>query len=269
MKYKVGFPATEEWSMLLGWLMQHGINVNPRGMNTKEIINFTSSVDMRSPVVLMKDRKLSYNFMCAEAHMIITGSNKVEDIIKYAPSISKFSDSGVVFQGAYGPKVSEQMQYVVETLIDDPSSRQAIISIWREMPRKSKDIPCTLTMQFLLRRNKLDMVVNMRSSDAWLGWPYDVFTFSMIAWYVCLRICGAIGSGLTGTTPGTLHLNAGSQHLYEKNWKQAHSCLTAEDIPPASGVYGDILGLSFDTMNTSRDLVDALYHRMDAEIVLF
>jgi len=262
---KIGYSASQEWQILLGWLFQHGEKSSPRGKNTKEILNYTSTVDMLMPSVLVKDRKLSYNFMAAEAHMILNGSNRVEDIVKYAPSIRQFSDGGDVFQGAYGPKVSEQMRYVIECLKYDKDSRQAIISIWREMPRQSSDIPCTLTMQFLIRKGRLNTVVNMRSSDSWLGWPYDVFTFSMISWYVCLALNEF---SETTITPRTLHLNCGSQHLYEKNWEKARPLSKVEDSSSDAKYHEDIMGISFYSMNTPRDLMDALCNLKDKEFNL-
>ena len=57
-----------------------------------------------------------------------------------------------------------------------------IINIWRENPRSSKDIPCTLSLQFFLREASdqlwLHTIATMRSNDAWLGVPYDTFNFN-------------------------------------------------------------------------------------------
>jgi thymidylate synthase len=40
------------------------------------------------------------------------------------------------------------------------------------------DKPCTLSLQFLLRDDKLQLSVMMRSQDIILGTPYDIFMFS-------------------------------------------------------------------------------------------
>jgi thymidylate synthase len=67
----------------------------------------------------------------------------------------------------------------------------------------------------------------MRSSDAWLGWPYDVFNFSMVAWALCLQLHEMGVKDVLGGTikPGTLFLTAGSQHLYATNVEQAKGAL--------------------------------------------
>ena len=42
------------------------------------------------------------------------------------------------------------------------------------------DLPCTRTIQFLLRSGHVDAVVYMRSNDAIWGLPYDIFLFTML-----------------------------------------------------------------------------------------
>jgi thymidylate synthase len=54
--------------------------------------------------------------------------------------ITRFSDDGITFFGAYGPKIITQTSYIVNTLCNDQDSRQAVLSIWRENPKSSADI---------------------------------------------------------------------------------------------------------------------------------
>lgn len=164
------------------------------------------------------ERKLGYRFMLAEAWWILTGQNKLTSIDKYSKHIKEFSDDGTFFMGAYGPKVVDQLPYVLDCLVSDPSTRQAVISIWRERPRPSKDIPCTLSLQFLIRDSRLNCIATMRSSDIWLGWPYDVFNFSMISKYIC-ELLHQKGFPVY---LGDLYFTAGSQHLYEQNFEAAN-----------------------------------------------
>jgi len=56
------------WYGALRDIMIHGREVSPRGKLTKEIPQRTMEVDMRRPVLVVPDRKLSYTFMAAEAH---------------------------------------------------------------------------------------------------------------------------------------------------------------------------------------------------------
>jgi thymidylate synthase len=106
------------------------------------------------------------------------------------------------------------MDYVVDALVKEPTSRRAVLTIWRENPPPSRDTPCTISVQFLLRDGYLNELVYMRSSDTWLGLPYDLFTFTMVAATVYLKLRDK-GLDLRGL--GRLTNIAGSRHLYQQD----------------------------------------------------
>jgi thymidylate synthase len=208
--------ANDVWLNLIHRIIYSGNDVEPRGIRCREILSHTSVVDMSRCITTGRPR-LGYKFLTAEAWWILTGRNDVESIKKYSSHISSFSNDGVRFDGAYGPKVVDQVRYVVETLEKDPESRQAVIEIWRPNPRPSKDVPCTIAAQWMVRKDRdnvprLHCFDTMRSSDTWLGWPYDVFNFSMLSAYLALTL--RINFKLRYLELGNLHLTAASQHLY-------------------------------------------------------
>lgn len=218
--------ATSAWLSILDDISKNGKYVSPRGKKTRECLQHTFAVDMLKPVVVNDIRKLSYRFMAAEAYWILAGDYRVETIAPYNKNISAFSDDGVTFAGAYGPRITSQMHYVVETLKNDPETRQAGLTIWNEKPKPSKDIPCTISIFFSLRNNVLNSHVFMRSSDVWLGVPYDIFNFSMLSYLVCGKLNKSINFGVP-ICPGTLYMTAMSRHLYEENFQTAKEVLFA------------------------------------------
>jgi thymidylate synthase len=183
---------------------------------------------MEWPVVTVKERELGYKFMAAEAAWILSGDNRVRSIRPYSKAISNFSDDGHFFHGAYGPMIRDQLHFVIDALNADKDTRQAVMTIWRPNPRPSKDIPCTVSVQFLIRDGLLHVVDTMRSSDLWLGWPYDIFNFSMLARYVICHL-------KQKPELGVIVLQAGSAHLYEQNWLPAQAIVggkcTVEETP--------------------------------------
>jgi thymidylate synthase len=215
------------WKNTIREIITTGIRVAPRGRPTMEILQHTISIDMTRPVLNIDARKLSYKFMAAEAFWILLGSDLVVDIAGYNSRIADFSDDGKKFFGAYGPKIVSQMDYVVGKLVKDRDTRQAGLTLWRENPPETKDVPCTIAMFFNIREHKLNAHVFMRSSDVWLGLPYDVFNFSMVAHKVCAMVNMHTQSsdGSQITVPGTLFLTAASSHLYEDNYADAVDCL--------------------------------------------
>ena len=208
------------WQGLLHMIMKHGQESSPRGQKTKELLGVKSLIDMTQPIITIQERKLGYRFMAAEAAWIMSGDNRVSTISPYSKAISNFSDDGLFFFGAYGPRIRDQLGHVVKSLSDDRDSRQAVITIWRPNPRQSKDIPCTISCQFMIRGDLLHCFMNMRSSDAWLGVPYDWFNFSMLSYGVCLLLRDKD----INVHPGLLHFYAASQHLYEPNFDGAERC---------------------------------------------
>ncbi len=242
------------WKILLRTLLNQGKDAAPRNKNTKELLCHTSTIDMNNPIMSIKERNVSYNFMFAEAWWILTGRNDVKSIAPYAPSIGRFSDNGKTFRGAYGPKVIQQIDYVVDSLTRDLDSRQAIMTIWERNPRDSKDIPCTLSLQFLLRGDcdTLHCVATMRSSDAWIGFIYDVFTFSCIAACIAAEVKRHTGIDIK---LGTLHLTAGSQHLYEENFDKAKAILSQKHTEMISPV---CFAVAIDACDGMEDVVSIL-----------
>lgn len=237
------------WLMMIRDIMVHGHDQAPRGMKTKELVGHRTQFQMARPIISLPGRKMGYRFMAASAAWILSGDNRVETIAPFSKTVSRFSDDGVTFFGAYGPKIREQLPFVIETLVRDPSSRQAVINIWRESPPCNpapKDVPCTISHQFLIRENEprngklaLHVVTTMRSNDAWLGFVYDGFDVAMLAGYVML----ALRDRYIPLELGTLVHTAGSRHLYENDWDSAIK-VAGEGHAKAFG-YSDFDPLSF------------------------
>ena len=245
--------TTDIWRARLNHLLKQP-EITIRGNMVREECGASTIISMSDPFVCDATRNVSKRFQAAEAHWILSGDNRVATIAKYAPSIEYFSDNGTHFQGAYGPKVTEQLHYVCETLAGDRASRQAVLSIWRENPRCSKDIPCTVALQFLIREGKLNCIATMRSSDIWLGWVYDVFNFSCISYWIKLALQEEYGLNAEHLDLGWLKVDMGSSHLYERNYQQAENVLSL----PVTSTHETL-----PAFNTRKELMDWLVWRKD------
>lgn len=218
------YPFNAAWRDHLKRIMVHGRRAAPRGRPVIELVPPEPLVvNARFPIIRSEARRLGYRFMCAEAAWILSGDNRVESILPFARHIKDFSDDGETFFGAYGPKLVHQWRHCRQKLEEDPDTRQAVINIWREQPPASKDIPCTLSYTFSLRSGAnplrkddpryLDILAYMRSSDAWLGVVYDVFTQAMIATAMAAELQQTYGR----VEPGRVVLQVANAHLYEKD----------------------------------------------------
>lgn len=217
--------ANEAWIDTLKLIIGYGDIVQPRGELTKEVMSNLVQFNMNYPICYHQNRRLNYAFMAREAWTITGGSNAVSDIEHYNPHIAQFSDNGISFTGHYGPMFIYQRGYVIETLIEDIHSRRATMTIWKPNPRSSFDYPCTLTLNWLVRNGQLNCFVTMRSSDAWLGLPYDMFVFTCMT----LNILNELNLRAPKTINlGTMYLSLASSHLYEHNLTGAYEVVKDE-----------------------------------------
>lgn len=214
--------ANEAWMELGQRLLIEGQRSAPRGQETYERLFAEIKFDMNYPVCYHQNRGLNYSFSAAEAYAITHGVADEHFLVQYNKNMAQFSDDGLIFNGAYGPPFHNQVMYVVNNLIKDRDSRQAVLTIWRPNPVRSADLACTLALQFLLRDGFMHCKVTMRSSDIWLGIPYDFMNFTVMT----LRIL-TLYNELTGSNfaLGTMHWSAGSSHLYAHNVSQLNKVL--------------------------------------------
>lgn len=120
-------------------------------------------------------------------------------------------------QEAYGPRLrgtgefgygTDQISRVIEKLSKSPDTRRAAITLLEssDLEPTQKEAPCTIALQFIRRRERLHLVAIMRSNDAYLGFPHDVFCFTMIQELIARAL---------GIKIGDYHHFATSLHLYE------------------------------------------------------
>ena len=190
--------------------------VRPRGLTTFETTEpKILEIDPYYPLVSFPGRKLNYKFAAAEALWILSGRSDLEYLTQFNANMAKYSDDGITLTGAYGPRINAQLPYVANALVEDSATRQACLTIWERSPNPSKDIPCTVAMVFQLRDGRLDCHTFMRSSDVFLGLPYDMFSFSMVMRLVLEVYHTTGGVPRMSVLLGTLYLYAASSHLYE------------------------------------------------------
>ncbi len=168
-------------------------------------------------IVTSPIRKMPLRYAVGELAWYLSGSNRVSDISRFAKKWEEISDDGVHNNSAYGWRIFDkfdfnQWEFVKDLLQRDPSSRQAIIHIKDASNVPTKDTPCTVYLQFLLRDGKLNLSVHMRSNDIWMGVPYDMFSFCFLQMLMAMEL---------GVEIGQYTHYAGSLHIYERDYKAA------------------------------------------------
>lgn len=142
------------------------------------------------------DRKLSMRYAFGELLWYLSGSKSLSFISHYAKSYSNFSDDNNTLNGAYGPRIMPFIKSIIDLLREDPSTRRAVINIYNnnDIGNPSNDIPCTVSLQFFIRKDKLLLQTYMRSNDLYLGVPYDIFSFTFLQKYIASKLNIDVGS---------------------------------------------------------------------------
>lgn len=215
--------ADQLYHSVLRQVMSFGQITKPRGFTCKELSPFNLRlINPQANIVSNEHRKINLGFAAAELYWILNGRDDVATLEPFNSKIKNFSDNGTTFFGAYGPKYVGQMPYILQTLKGDPWTRQAVLTIWRESPPKTKDVPCTVMLHFIRRPiDTLNLIVYMRSQDCWLGLPYDLHNFT------CMQILTAYALDLK---LGMFDLVQGSLHAYDTDFPKIEK-LISEPVP--------------------------------------
>jgi len=175
-------------------------------------------------------------FSClGELCWYLAQSNKLEFIRYYIRQYEESADGDIV-KGGYGPRLFswreiDQLENVIETLRTKQDSRQAVVQLFdaSDLAEGHKSVPCTCTLQFMLRSGRLHMVTSMRSNDAYIGLPHDIFCFTMLQEILARTLSVELG----------VYKHAiGSLHLYDRNVEGAQQFLdegiqsTTSPMPP-------------------------------------
>jgi thymidylate synthase len=238
--------SVQRWALELA--LDTGRAVSPRGIPTREIspVAFTLT-NPRRRIITTSARKWSLPLAIGELCWHLSGSNEVEALAYYAPRWREFAQpNGRVLGSCYGHKIfrssdnkPSQWDLTIRLLKDDMHSRRAILNFGNTLTESSSsdlDLACTISLQFVVRDNKLDAITYMRSNDIILGLPYDIFIFTMLQ----EMMAKSLGVGL-----GQYHHLAGLLHLYERHLQLSSAISDAPMVDvfemPAMGDLKEIL----------------------------
>ena len=184
---------------------------------------------------LSRTESKGHAFSClGEFLWYVSGSDELPFIKHYISRYAKFADDDGRIWGAYGPRIfsghPSQYEVVKDILKRKSTSRQAVIQLFdqKDIKQAHRDVPCTLALQFLVRNGRLELITQMRSNDAFMGFPHDVFAFTMLQELMARDLDLALGS--------YKHMVA-SLHLYDSDLDkvkryQEEGFQATKDMPP-------------------------------------
>jgi thymidylate synthase len=221
--------------MVIEEIIASGTRINPTQGACTELVGLLVEItNPRARLSLTETRGRPISCL-GEFCWYLAGSNDLAFVQYYIPQYAKHAEDGCVV-GGYGPRLfdwrgSDQVDVVTKQLKEKRDSRQAVIQIFdsSDLVQKHRSIPCTCTLQFFLRRDRLHMLTSMRSNDVYLGLPHDVFAFTMLQEIIARDLEVEVG---------TYKHAVGSMHLYDRNRDAADKFLmegwqsTKNAMPP-------------------------------------
>lgn len=213
---------------------------SPRGQKIKECLAQTLVLkDPRARLIGNPVRKANYGFAAGEFLWYWQGFDELDMMQYYNKRSASFSDDGKTINSAYGKRMCTtvfgkdgngltQWEACARTLCSDNDSRRALLLInspedqIKAATVGTKDVPCTLSLQFFIRKNALHLHVHMRSNDVMWGLTNDLFSFTLFHECMLLELRKR---GMGDLELGTYYHTAGSLHLYERHFSQAEDIL--------------------------------------------
>ena len=223
------------FSLTFRHLRQHGWLTKPRGEKTLEIINTAITFEPYERFANFPSRKLSIPYIKAELLWYLRGDRTDLSIVEKAKLWEKMITPEGTLNSNYGAAIFKEggLDYVVSTLLKDPDSRRAVITILgaQHLYVHNPDVPCTSTLSFLIREGKLHSTVHMRSTDAVYGLTNDIPFFSFVQEAVLISLNDSQTEAKQPIELGSLILFTNSLHVYERHFDMLEK-LTSEEVVP-------------------------------------
>lgn len=214
---------------------------SPRGQKINECL--ATTLVLTNPYnrfISNKNRETNYGFGVGEFLWYWQGKKDLKTMLYYNKRMEDFSDDGETLNSCYGYLLRNargldgneinQWELAKNTLLNDKDSRRCVLQIHQpthqsmaSRPGGTRDVPCTLSMQFFIRNGQLDLHVHMRSNDIIWGLTYDLFSFTLFQ--ECMLLELQKHNLFSDLKMGKYYHTAGSLHLYERHFKLADQIL--------------------------------------------
>lgn len=206
---------------------------SPRGLFIREKVDYGFKVlnSVAEPIQTKDEErnKVIADYTAKEVELYESGSNRVEDFAKASKFWEKLANVDGTINSAYGfliwknyscvsqfsDRAMTPWEWAKESLLADKDTRQAILRF--NLPEHcwvgNKDFTCTLSGNFLIRNDKLNLTMVMRSNDVVKGLTYDLPWFCSLMDKMLLELKDKYPTLQKGMYTHIAH----SLHAYEKD----------------------------------------------------
>ena len=227
---------------LLQDILSNGVDKGDRtGTGTRSVFARQFRHDLREGFPLLTTKKLHFKSIANELIWFLNGDTNTQWLRDNGVSIW---DEWATEEGDLGPiygaqwrawetpegEPIDQIEYVVNCLRNNPNSRRILFHAWnvallpdetlspQENVRRGKMAlpPCHLLYQFYVANGRLSAQLYIRSSDSFLGLPYNLASLALLTHMLCQQC---------DLEPGEVIITTGDSHIYSNHFEQVETQL--------------------------------------------
>jgi thymidylate synthase len=210
---------------LVKLVMKEGIRKPSRtGVDTISYFGAFYKVDLQEGFPLLTTKKMLWNSLLHEVLWYLSGENHIRNLRKHTKIWDAWADEDGNLETAYGyywrhfpsaqkngngeweVKETDQIQYVIDEIKRNPSSRRLVVNAWEPGNAiHSKLPPCHYTFVFNVSDDRLNCHLTQRSGDIALGIPFNLAAYSLLTQVIAQQV---------GLEPGEFAHTIVDAHIY-------------------------------------------------------
>lgn len=212
----------KQYHKLINEVLTHGTKREDRtGTGTISLFSPTEMrFDLREGFPLLTTKKLHAHSIVGELLWMLSGSTNNKVLNALGVSIwNEWAKEDGDLGPIYGKQWRnfngvDQISSLVQQIKDDPFSRRHIVSAWNPTEIGQMSLPpCHTMFQVYINNNEeLSLKLYQRSADVFLGVPYNIASYSLLAHMLAEQ---------TGYYVGEFIHSIGDGHIYLNHVKQA------------------------------------------------
>jgi len=250
-----------QYNMLLAKILDKGVEKKDRtGVGTLSIFAPTPlSFDLSKGFPLVGIKFTSLKNIAVELLWLLSGSTNIKPLNEQGCHIwDEWADEhgelgniyGAQWRGTSGGK--DQIAELVEALIANPEGRRHVVSAWNVEQLNTMALhPCHYSFQCYVANGALSLSVTLRSSDVFLGLPYNIASYALLT-HILARAAGL--------EVGELRvIFTGDAHLYSNHLELARQ-IVAKTPPKMPNLIIDTQNSKFDAYKASDFKVEDYTH---------
>jgi thymidylate synthase len=198
----------KQYLELVQTVMDKGVRKKTRtGVDTISYFGAFYKVDLSEGFPLLTTKKMQWKSLLHEVLWYLSGENHIRNLRQHTKIWDAWADENGVLETAYGyywrhfpsakknkngeweVKEVDQVQYVIDEIKRNPTSRRLVISAWEPgNATTSKLPPCHYTFVFNVNDGKLNCHLTQRSGDIALGIPFNLAAYSLLTQVIAQQV---------------------------------------------------------------------------------